>query len=66
MGWGFAVLAAVMMMILIGWGWGSQGRGWGRGDQIAHMMPPSAGPSNSPASRTGAPTPPISGTDTAR
>jgi hypothetical protein len=26
-GWGFAILADVILMIIVGWGWGGQGRG---------------------------------------
>jgi hypothetical protein len=61
-GWGFAVLAAVIIVIIIGWGWGgSQGLGWGRDNQLAHMMPLAAGPTSGPASRSGAATPPTHG-----
>jgi hypothetical protein len=60
-GWGFAILAAVILMILVGWGWGGgQGRGWGR-NQMAHMMPPAVSAGDGPATRTGAATQPWSG-----
>ncbi len=50
--WSFAVLAAVIIMIIIGWGRGDgNGRGWGRSDQTAHMMPTAAGPTDGPATR---------------
>jgi hypothetical protein len=49
-GWGFAILAAVILMIIVGWGWG-WGWGWGRGNQIAHMMPPAVSTTNGPATR---------------
>ncbi len=50
-GWGFAVLAGVIIMIIIGWGWSDgNGRGWGRSDQLAHM-PTAAGPTDGPATR---------------
>jgi hypothetical protein len=50
--WGFAVLAAVIIMVIIGWGLGGgNGRGWGRSDQLAHMMPTAAGPTDGPATR---------------
>ena len=50
-GWGFAILAAVIAVILVGWGWAGQGRGWGRSDQMAHMMPPAVSSTNGPATR---------------
>jgi hypothetical protein len=50
-GWGFAILAAVILMIIVGWGWSGQGRGWGRGNQMAHMMPPAVSSTNGPATR---------------
>jgi hypothetical protein len=51
-GWAFAVLAAVIIMMIIGWGWGGDnGRGWGRGDQLARRMPTAAGPTDGPATR---------------
>lgn len=53
--WGFAVLAAVILMILVGWGWGGNGRGWGRSDQMAHMMPPAASSADGPATRAWSP-----------
>lgn len=58
-GWGVAVLAAVIMMIIIGWEWGgNQGHGWGRSNQLAHMMPLAVGPTNGPATRSGTASPP--------
>jgi hypothetical protein len=58
MGWGFAVLAAVVAVILLGWAWGGHGRGWGRDNQLAHMMPPAAANSNDgPATRVWNPPP---------
>ena len=57
-GWGFAVLAAVVAMILLSWSAGGHGRGWGRDNQLAHMMPPAAASSNdSPATRAWSPQP---------
>lgn len=50
-GWGFAILAAVIAVILVGWGWAGQGRGWGRSNQMAHMMPPAVSSTNGPATR---------------
>ena len=50
-GWGFAILAAVIVVILLGWGWAGQGRGWGRSNPMAHMMPPAVSPTNGPATR---------------
>jgi hypothetical protein len=51
-GWGFGILAAVIIIIVIGWRWGDDdGRGWGRSDQLAHMMPTAAGPTDGPATR---------------
>jgi hypothetical protein len=56
-GWGFGILAAVIIIIIFGWRWGDDnGRGWGRSDQLAHMMPTAAGPLRrafSPAFRAG-------------
>jgi hypothetical protein len=52
-GWGCAVLAAVILMIIVSWSWGGQGRGWGRDNQLAHMMPPAVGATNGPATRSG-------------
>jgi hypothetical protein len=52
-GWGIAVLGAVLMFILLAWGFG--GHGWGRGGQLAHMMPPAVSSENGPATRTGIP-----------
>jgi len=50
-GWGFGVLAAVIVLIVLSWGFGSNGRGWGESDRMAHMMPPAAGSSDGPATR---------------
>jgi len=50
-GSGFAILAAVIAVILVGWGWAGQGRGWGRSNQMAHMMPPAVSSTNGPATR---------------
>jgi|GEM_PF-1978468 hypothetical protein len=60
-GWGFAILAAVIVVILLGWGWAGQGRGWGRSNQMAHMMPPAASSTNGPATRAGTASMPSSG-----
>ncbi len=60
-GWSFGILAAILVVILIAWGWGSPGRGWGRGNQLAHMMPPAVSPADGPATRTGAATLPPNG-----
>jgi len=38
-------------VILAGWGWAGQGRGWGRSNQMAHMMPPAVSSTNGPATR---------------
>jgi hypothetical protein len=54
-GWGFGVLAVVLVLILLGWGWGSSGRGWGRDNQMAHMMPPAASSADGPATRAWTP-----------
>ncbi|HTV31371.1 MAG TPA: hypothetical protein VMF32_26805 [Xanthobacteraceae bacterium] len=54
-GWGIAVLAAVIVVIMIGWGWSGHGRGWGRRNQIAHMMPPVSAGMNGPATRAWTP-----------
>ena len=51
MGWGFAVLAAVIVMVIVAWGWSGQGRGWGRTNEVAHMMPPVTAGMNGPATR---------------
>jgi hypothetical protein len=51
-GWGFAILAAVIAVILVSWGWAGQGRGWGRSNQMAHMMPPAVSSTNGPATRS--------------
>jgi hypothetical protein len=52
-GWGFAVLAAVVLTIIVSWSWGGQGRGWGRNNRLAHMMPPAVSSMNGPATRSG-------------
>lgn len=52
LGWGFAVLAAILLMILISWGTSGQGRGWGRDNRLAHMMPPAMSATNGPATRS--------------
>jgi len=36
-GWGFAILAAVILMIIVGWGWSGEGRGWGRSNEMADI-----------------------------
>jgi hypothetical protein len=55
-GWAFAVLAGLLLLIALGWGAGSNGRGWG--DQMAHMPPPLPEPSmDGPASRRWSPPP---------
>jgi hypothetical protein len=57
-GWGFAVLAAVVAIILLSWSASDRGRGWGRDNQLAHMMPPAAAsPNDSPATRAWSPQP---------
>ncbi len=57
-GWSFALLAAIIGIIVVAWGWGGHGRGWGRDNQLAHMMPPAAGGSNDgPATRAWSPPP---------
>jgi hypothetical protein len=54
-GWGMAVLGAVLFVILIALGFGGHGHGWGRDNQLAHMMPPAVGSSaDGPATRSGA------------
>jgi hypothetical protein len=50
-GWGFAVLAAVIVMIILGWGSGGHGHGWGRSNELAHMMPPAVDSGDGPATR---------------
>jgi hypothetical protein len=60
-GWGFAILAAVIAVILTGWGWAGQGRGWGRSNQMAHMMPPAVSSTNGPATRAETASMPSSG-----
>jgi hypothetical protein len=45
--------AAVILMIIVSWGWSGQGRGWGRNNQLAHMMPPAVSSTNGPATRSG-------------
>jgi hypothetical protein len=54
-GWGFAILAAVVIVILIGWSFGGNGHGWGRRNQLAHMMPPAPEPASGPATRSWTP-----------
>jgi hypothetical protein len=54
-GWGFAILAAVIATIMLGWGWGGHGRGWGRGNEMAHMMPPAVNFADGPATRAWSP-----------
>jgi len=58
-GWGFAVLAAILVIIFIGWGWSGQGRGWGRNNQMAHMTPPAVNADNGPATRSNSASGPI-------
>ena len=53
-GWSFGILAAVILMIIISWGFGGHGRGWGRDNQLAHMMPPAVSSDNGPATRSNA------------
>ena len=60
-GWGFAILAAVIAVILVGWGWAGAGRGWGRNNQMAHMMPPAVSSTNGPATRAETASMPSSG-----
>jgi len=55
MTWGFAVLALVVVIILIGWGFGGQGGGWGRHNEVAHMMPPLDAGMHGPATRAWTP-----------
>jgi hypothetical protein len=50
-GWGIAILAAVIVVIIAGLGWGGQGRGWGRSSEMAHMAPPAVSSSDGPATR---------------
>ena len=50
-GWGFAVLAAVIVIIMIGWGVGGNGGGWGR-SEMAHMTPPAGNSDDGPATRS--------------
>jgi hypothetical protein len=49
-GWGFGVLAAVVLLILLSYGFGNNGR-WGGRDGIAHMLPPVASSNDGPATR---------------
>jgi hypothetical protein len=56
-GWGFGVLAAVVLLILLSYGFGNNGR-WGSGGGIAHMMPPVASSNDGPATRAWRPNTP--------
>ena len=56
-GWGFGVLAAVVLLILLSYGFGNNGR-WGESGGIAHMMPPVASSNDGPATRAWRPNTP--------
>jgi hypothetical protein len=56
-GWGFGVLAAVILLILLSYGFGNNGR-WGTDGGIAHMMPPVASSNDGPATRAWRPNTP--------
>ena len=51
LGWGFGVLAAVIVLIMVGWALSNNGCGWGESDRIAHIAPPSANSADGPATR---------------
>jgi hypothetical protein len=53
-GWGFGIFAAVILLIIVSWAFGGHGRGWGRQNGLAHMMPPAVGADNGPATRSNA------------
>ena len=48
-GWGFGVLAAIIVLIAISWASGGK-NSWGR-NQLAHMAPPATYPNDGPATR---------------
>ena len=48
---GFRHFGRGHVVIVVGWGWAGQGRGWGRSNQMAHMMPPAVSSTNGPATR---------------
>ena len=56
-GWGFGVLAAVVLLILLSYGFGNNARLAER-DRIAHMTPPIASSDDGPATRTWPPNTP--------
>jgi hypothetical protein len=53
-GWGFGIFAAVILLIIVSWAFSGHGRGWGRNNGLAHMMPPAVGADNGPATRSNA------------
>lgn len=53
-GWGFAIFAGVVLLIIVSWAFGGHGRGWGRKNELAHMMPPAVSADNGPATRSNA------------
>jgi hypothetical protein len=49
-GWGFGVLAAIIILIIVSWASGGK-NGWGR-DPLAHMAPPASLSNDGPATRS--------------
>jgi hypothetical protein len=56
-GWGFGILAAIVVLILLSYGLGNNAR-WGENNRIAHMMPPASSSSDGPATRAWKPNTP--------